>query len=1101
MNNVTLGETEYKLSNSLDGVEQYLYKSYLDDLDRCLPTEKKDINFENLKDLSTKVNESTRFVKLTRLVLDKKKDYKHILVSVYKSIYNAKSSFVMLINGKKDSVDFYLGVKSNGDVSTSQTILKNALVGNFPGIEIAPVREEALQNEILSTFSGMNFSSLVSAIPALRTDSESSFVQGIEKFIDSMSGKTYSMILVADAISRHNLDINRQALENIRTQLSPFVGSTYTYGESLSDSVNRSFSESVGNSITNSVSNSIANTIGNSFTESDSESSSQGENSGRSSGYSSGTSNGSSIGHTSGSSNTVSDSASTTVGAQTGILSSLFRGFGFSASETISTSSSQTTSQGHTSSISNSSFNSSTYGTTVGAFKSRSNSHSSSQGLSKSQSISQSDNKGWGKNENFSLTKAESHSESENSSVQIKLEDFRIKRLMDRIKDQLDRYDRCADLGMWNCCTYFLSETPDVSAVAASLYQSIICGKKSSVENDHIIYFDDYKTQFIKPYLACFEHPNYRGITPGALISSDELSIAAGIPGKSLMGLPVMNCAAFGRSVSTVASTTDSESKMNLGKIFHMNHEEPGNVDLDYNSLSSHVFVTGSTGSGKSNTVYQLLNECRKQGVPFLVVEPAKGEYKNVFGHYSDVSVYGSNPNLTKLLKINPFQFSAGTHVLEHIDRLVEIFNVCWPMYAAMPAVLKDAVIKSYEDAGWNMMTSENTNGNNYPSFVDVARNIKLIIDASEYDAETKGGYKGSLLTRLNSLTTGLNSLIFANDSISDAELFDENAIVDLSRVGSQETKSLLMGVLVLKLQEYRMSQGGMNEMLRHITVIEEAHNLLKRVSTEQSTESANLIGKSVEMLTNSIAEMRTYGEGFVIADQAPALLDMAAIRNTNTKIIMRLPDQGDRELVGKSINLNDEQISELAKLPRGVAAVYQNEWAEAVLCKISKFEPVKRNTTKPETTSFDKDSYGKIKIRIATAAMSKQTYKNFDIAEDLKKTNISSRSRAAVLEFLKSDRTAPDFCEMAPVMAELFSSTYSQMKLSFATGKNNFSLWVNNIVLFLKKDIYSVEMDFQLRRDVIQSLIMQLIVFEDNNPKLYSNLMNGLEPDWGLNA
>ena len=1100
MNDVTLGDVEYKLSDSLDGVEQYLYKSYLDDLDKCLPSEKT-IDFENLKDLSSKVNESVRLVKLTRLVLDKKKDYKHILVSVYKSIYNAKSSFVMLINGKKDAVDFYLGVKSNGDVSTSQTILKNALVGNFPGIEIAPVREETLQNEIMSNFCGMRFSSLVSAIPALRTDSESNFVQGIEKFIDSMNGKTYSMILVADAISRHNLDKNRQDLENIRTKLSPFVGSTYTYGESLSDSVNQSFSESVGISITNSVSNSIANTIGKSFTESDSKSNSQGENSGKTTGYSSGTSNGSSIGHTSGSSNTVSDSASTTVGAQTGILSSLFRGFGFSASETISTSSSHTESQGLTSTISNTSFNSSTYGTTVGAFKSWCNSHSESQGSSKTQSKSQTESEGSTESENFSNTKGETRTKSENNSVQIRLEDFRIKRLMDRIKDQLDRYDRCADLGMWNCCTYFLSETPDVSAVAASLYQSIICGKKSSVENDHIIYFDDYKTQFIKPYLACFEHPNYRGITPGALISSDELSITAGIPGKSLMGLPVMNCAAFGRSVSTVASMTDSESKMNLGKIFHMNHEEPGNVDLDYNSLSSHVFVTGSTGSGKSNTIYQLINECRKQSISFLVVEPAKGEYKNVFGQYSDVSVYGSNPNLTKLLKINPFQFSAGTHVLEHIDRLVEIFNVCWPMYAAMPVVLKQAVIKSYVDAGWDMVISENSNGNIYPSFVDVARNIKLIIDSSEYDAETKGGYKGSLLTRLNSLTTGLNSLIFANDCISDAELFDKNVIIDLSRVGSQETKSLLMGVLVLKLQEYRMSQGGMNEKLKHVTVIEEAHNLLKRVSTEQSSESANLIGKSVEMLTNSIAEMRTYGEGFIIADQAPALLDMAVIRNTNTKIIMRLPDQGDRELVGKSVNLNEEQINELAKLPCGVGAVYQNEWAEAVLCKILKFEPAKCYAKKIEKNSFDKVSYGKMKIRIATAAMSKQVYKNFDIAEDLKKANISSQSRATVLNFLNSCRNAPDFYVMAPVMAELFSSTYDQMKLSFASCKNDYSTWVENIVVFLKKDICSMEMDFQLRRDVIQSLIMQLIVFEYNNPELYSNLMNGLEPDWGLNA
>ena len=124
---------------------------------------------------------------------------------------------------------------------------------------------------------------------------------------------------------------------------------------------------------------------------------------------------------------------------------------------------------------------------------------------------------------------------------------------------------------------------------------------------------------------------------------------------------------------------------------------------------------------------------------------------------------------------------------------------------------------------------------------------------------------------------------------------------------------------------------------MKHITVLEEAHNLLRRTSTEQVSESANLLGKSVEMLANSIAEMRAYGEGFVIADQSPGLLDMSVVRNTNTKIIMRLPALSDRELVGKSAGLNDNQIVELGKLETGVAAVMQSGWQEAVLCKVNK--------------------------------------------------------------------------------------------------------------------------------------------------------------------
>ena len=178
------------------------------------------------------------------------------------------------------------------------------------------------------------------------------------------------------------------------------------------------------------------------------------------------------------------------------------------------------------------------------------------------------------------------------------------------------------------------------------------------------------------------------------------------------------------------------------------------------------------------------------------------------------------------------------------------------------------------------------------------------------------------------------------SDEIPLEDLFDKSAIVDISRVGATETKSLIMGIVVLKLQEYRMSQAGqMNADLRHLTVLEEAHNLLKKTSTEQSEEGSNIVGKSVEMLTNAIAEIRTFGEGFIIVDQAPELLDTAAIRNTNTKIVLRLPESTDREITGGAMALNKQQSDELSKLPTGVAAVYQNDWQEAVLCALPKYE------------------------------------------------------------------------------------------------------------------------------------------------------------------
>ncbi|GHU99564.1 ATP-binding protein [Spirochaetia bacterium] len=572
-------------------------------------------------------------------------------------------------------------------------------------------------------------------------------------------------------------------------------------------------------------------------------------------------------------------------------------------------------------------------------------------GASYSFSHSKTEGKGSGSAETSGKNYNLSTGTTENTTYNY--QSFAIKGLLEKLQKQLERVNNGQSLGFWKCASYVLSNSPITSINVANFLKSLTQGDESYVEPPIINTWNDGNPVFdnIAEYLCNFTHPVFGGsdsrevMTPTYNVSTTELSEIMAFPRKSVSGLPVLECAEFGREVVTLDRY---EGDIQLGSPYHMHriekHQPP--IKLNKKSLASHTFITGSTGSGKSNTIYQLLSEIKNSDCHFLVVEPAKGEYKNVFGNDSDVSVYGTNPDLMPLLRINPFTFPHGNadsskniHILEHLDRLIEIFNVCWPMYAAMPAVLKDAIEVSYEEKGWDLATSKNCDSPaRYPTFADVKRNIRTVIDSSDYSDENKGNYKGSLITRLKSLSNGIYGLIFTNNELSNKDLFDKNVIVDLSRIGSIETKALIMGIIVMKLQEYRTTSGQMNSDLQHVTVLEEAHNLLKRTSTEQSSESSNLLGKSVEMLANAIAEMRTYGEGFIIADQAPGLLDMSVIRNTNTKIILRLPDESDRELVGKAASLNDDQIVELAKLQCGVAAVYQNDWLEAVLCKVDEF-------------------------------------------------------------------------------------------------------------------------------------------------------------------
>jgi hypothetical protein len=328
-------------------------------------------------------------------------------------------------------------------------------------------------------------------------------------------------------------------------------------------------------------------------------------------------------------------------------------------------------------------------------------------------------------------------------------------------------------------------------------------------------------------------------------------------------------------------------------------------------------------------------------------------------------------------------------------------------MYAAMPAILKDAIVRAYISVGWDLKKSENKYDSRlFPTFADVLEQIRIVLNESDYSSDNKGDYIGALATRVKSLTNGINGMIFTQNDLSDEDLFDNNVIVDLSRIGSNETKALIMGLLVMKLQEYRMSSGMQNAKLSHVTVLEEAHNLLKKTSMEQSSESSNLLGKSVEMIANAIAEMRTYGEGFIIADQSPGLLDMSVIRNTNTKIILRLPDYSDRELVGKSAGLNENQITELSKLQRGVAAISQSDWLEPVLCKVDEFHYKGKVYVNPMTNNLEEDN---TKQSLLDIIMEKEIYRLGDRTDIIKlsdaviRSSMKSSVKCAFFEYLSS--------------------------------------------------------------------------------------------------
>lgn len=1098
MKDIELIEQDDRLSYTLGMADNILQKNYLSLLPEC---EILGAKIElSTNELAERLNKSVRFIELTQIVLDKNENMRDKLVSVFNAVWSTGATLLFQIKGDKNKVSIYLGVKSNDNnlekTILAQNALENSIGGNFPGTRLSCLKVSELKECVLDNFDVSQSVAAVTDIAGLRNDEESHeklFIQGIEKIIDGMQGKTYTLFLIADPVSVNDLNINRRALENIYTSLVPLSESTHTIGYNESDAINQVVTESVTDSVSQSIAESVSHTQG--ITKTHTEGFSNTDTSGTSSSTTETKGKSISIGKNASINAGISagKNASKNVGINVGIPNVL----GVALGGALGTFLGRALGASLGGNLTRTSFESESKTEGVSFSHSDTNSNSFAVSSNSSESIGTTKTNGTSHSVGKSKADGTTHTIGESMSFQVKFENHSVTQMMKQIDKILERYDSCADLGMWNCAMYCISDK-NTAQTAANIYRSIIRGKNSSLESSGITVWNRKEIPDVMNALRHMEHPliNYEGltVTPGTLVSSAELAIHAGLPNHSIPGLPVIKCAGFGRTISSYDSDDRSENhKLYLGKIYHMHSVEELPVELTQESLCSHTFITGATGSGKSNTIYQLLSEVIRNKRKFLVVESAKGEYKNIFGGESSVAVYGTNPDLASLLHINPFSFPCGSenpseniHILEHLDRLIEIFNVCWPMYAAMPAVLKEAIEKSYEDCGWNLTESMNPYGENlYPTFADVTRNIKTIIDLSEYDAENKGAYKGSLITRLKSLTNGINGLIFTTDEISNKDLFDENVIVDLSRVGSAETKSLIMGLLVLKLQEYRMTSSGMNSDLKHVTVLEEAHNLLKRTSTEQSQDSENLIGKSVEMLANAIAEMRTYGEGFIIADQAPGLLDMAVIRNTNTKIIMRLPDQNDRELVGKAANLNDDQITELAKLPCGVAAVYQNEWVEPVLCMVDHYTDLKSYVRKEAESSKNEETKIEHYLEVAKLLCSGTKLSSIEEAkEKIDNFTIPASTKVQIIKLLLNPSNKPRFKKLSPLVSDLLPEVKTKLSKVYEVAVDDPILWTN----IVDKEIKQIDEDIEIERlrDIRQCIITQFLYNELNDEKAY---------------
>lgn len=576
---------------------------------------------------------------------------------------------------------------------------------------------------------------------------------------------------------------------------------------------------------------------------------------------------------------------------------------------------------------------------------SSSSSSSSGENSGSSQSKSYGTNEGTSKNTGTSTTTSTTENlslaDTEGSSLGITQEiaNKRAQHLVDYLDKQLiARLQKGLTRGLFHTGVYFTADNNSTYQRLKNTLRATYQGSETTLSplevydlpkaaHGQLLQLPKIGTE--RPAQELLFHSLKKGPnnTLGSLITADELAIVASLPQNEIQGVRRRKTVDFVVDLPDIAP----QSSLDLGCIINSGRRYLNNrVRLSKTDLNKHIFITGVTGAGKTTTCLNLLLE---SDLPFLVIEPAKTEYRELASHLDlAIDYFRPNGDVYQSFRINPFALvRKEQRIKSHAGFLKNAFAAVFPMEASMPMMVEAAILAAYEEKGWDIDENEYLPGDDpfepmsraWPTMSDMVRQLDLLIPTFGLGKDFEEKYRGSLVSRLRSLTDGtLGRVLDVPQSIDFNGLLERRSVIELEELQGGEEKALLMALLLGAINETMRAKHAKNPDFRQLTLIEEAHRLLSR--PEPGDKAAAL---AVESFADMLAEVRKYGTGLIIADQIPAKLIPDVIKNTHCKIVHRLFAEDDRRAMGEAMMMDDAQRNFLPNLATGEAIVFCGGW------------------------------------------------------------------------------------------------------------------------------------------------------------------------------